>query len=166
MSSNRRSYNARKNRGALTRSEHLAHAKKRGQLATFRVDPEANRQLQKEFAASGAYQASDGTGGINGRKEPEFLGSTKTVGGAKQITETETKKMSPYYLSYPIKRSASEQTGDTFLIKCIEYTPPKPGMGMGISSEVTKYDMGKVLPVKILLVLKEKQERQDIIHHL
>ena len=34
--------------------------------------------------------------------------------------------MSPYYLSYPIKRSASEQTGDTFLIKCIEYTPPKP----------------------------------------
>ena len=55
MSSNRRSYNARKKRGALTRSEHLAHAKKRGQLATFREDPEANRQLQKEFNDSGAY---------------------------------------------------------------------------------------------------------------
>ena len=56
MSSNRRSYNARKKRGALTRSEHLAHAKKRGQLATFRPDPEANRQLQKEFNESGAYR--------------------------------------------------------------------------------------------------------------
>ena len=156
MSSNRRSYNARKRRGGLTRSEHLQLAKKRGNLGTFRVDPEANRQLQKEFAASGAYQASDGTGGINGRKEPEFLGSTKTVGGAKQITETETKKMSPYYLSYPIKRSASEQTGDTFLIKCIEYTPPKPGMGMGISSEVTKYDMGKGLASKNIAGIEGK----------
>ena len=140
MSSNRRSYNARKRRGGLTRSEHLQLAKKRGNLGTFREDAEANRQLQKEFAASGAYQASDGTGGINGRKEPEFLGSTKTVGGAKQITETETKKMSPYYLSYPIKRSASEQTGDTFLIKCIEYTPPKPGEGMGLTADINYYD--------------------------
>ena len=156
MSSNRRSYNARKRRGGLTRSEHLQLAKKRGNLGTFREDAEANRQLQKEFAASGAYQASDGTGGINGRKEPEFLGSTKTVGGAKQITETETKKMSPYYLSYPIKRSASEQTGDTFLIKCIEYTPPKPGMGMGISSEVTKYDMGKGLASKNIAGIEGK----------
>ena len=65
MSSNRRSYNARKRRGGLTRTEHLQLAKKRGNLGTFREDAEANRQLQKEFAASGAYQASDGTGGIN-----------------------------------------------------------------------------------------------------
>ena len=157
MSSNRRSYNARKRRGGLTRTEHLQLAKKRGNLGTFREDAEANRQLQKEFAASGAYQASDGTGGINGRKEPEFLGSTKTVGSAKQqSTQTETKKMSPYYLSYPIKRSASEQTGDTFLIKCIEYTPPKPGMGMGISSEVTKYDMGKGLASKNIAGIEGK----------
>ena len=41
MSSNRRSYNARKRRGGLTRSEHLQLAKKRGNLGTFRVDQEA-----------------------------------------------------------------------------------------------------------------------------
>ena len=36
-----------------------------------------------------------------------------------------------FILSYPVKRNASEQTGDTLLIKCIEYTPPKAGMGLG-----------------------------------
>jgi len=59
MSSNRRSYAARKKRGGLTRTEHLQLAKKRGQLGTFRQDAEANRQLQKEFAASGAYTDAD-----------------------------------------------------------------------------------------------------------
>ena len=158
MSSNRRSYNARKRRGGLTRTEHLQLAKKRGNLGTFREDAEANRQLQKEFAASGAYQASDGTGGINGRKEPEFEGSTKTVGESKQTTTqtSKTQKMRPYYLSYPVKRSAAEQTGDTFLIKCIEYTPPKPGFGMGVTSDVTKYDMGKGLASKNIAGIEGK----------
>ena len=158
MSSNRRSYNARKRRGGLTRTEHLQLAKKRGNLGTFRQDAEANRQLQKEFAASGAYQASDGTGGINGRKEPEFEGSTKTVGESKQTTTqtSKTQKMRPYYISYPVKRSAAEQTGDTFLIKCIEYTPPKPGFGMGVTSDVTKYDMGKGLASKNIAGIEGK----------
>tara|TARA_B100000424_G_scaffold89956_1_gene67377 strand:+ start:146 stop:1438 length:1293 start_codon:yes stop_codon:yes gene_type:complete len=156
MSSNRRSYAARKKRGGLTRTEHLQLAKKRGQLGTFRQDAEANRQLQKEFAASGAYTDARHDKSIRKSDDPKFMGSTDTVGGAKQITETETKKMSPYYLSYPIKRSASEQTGDTFLIKCIEYTPPKPGMGMGISSEVTKYDMGKGLASKNIAGIEGK----------
>ena len=140
MSSNRRSYNARKKRGALTRSEHLAHAKKRGQLATFREDPEANRKLQEEFRDSGAYY--DQRHGDFGGKKTKFMGDPKTVGESTQSTTKtkETKKMSPFYLSYPIKRNAAEETGDTLLIKCIEYTAPKPGEGMGLSANIEYYD--------------------------
>ena len=141
MSSNRRSYNARKRRGALTRSEHLAHAKKRGQLATFRPDPEANRQLQKEFNESGAYRDTRHDKSIRKSNDPKFMGSTETVGESNQsTTQSTTVKKSPFYLSYPIKRNAAEETGDTLLIKCIEYTPPKPGEGMGLTADINYYD--------------------------
>ena len=142
MSSNRRSYNARKNRGALTRSEHLAHAKKRGQLATFRHDPEDNRKLQEDFRDSGAYY--DQRHGDFGGKKTKFRGDPKTVGkSTHSTTETETKKMSPFYLSYPVRRNNLEETGDTLLIKCIEYTPPKPGEGLGVRTKITSYDYGQ-----------------------
>ena len=141
MSSNRRSYNARKRRGALTRSEHLAHAKKRGQLATFRPDPEANRQLQKEFNESGAYRDTRHDKSIRKSNDPKFMGSTETVGQSNQSsTQSKPVRKSPFYLSYPVKRNAAEETGDTLLIKCIEYTPPKPGEGMGLSANIEYYD--------------------------
>lgn len=141
MSSNRRSYNARKRRGALTRTEHLALAKKRGQLGTFREDPEANRQLQKDFNESGAYVDKRHDKSIRKSNDPKFMGSTETVGDSNQsTTQTATVRKSPFYLSYPIKRNAAEETGDTFLIKCIEYTPPKPGEGMGLSADIQYYD--------------------------
>ena len=141
MSSNRRSYNARKRRGALTRTEHLALAKKRGQLATFREDPEANRQLQKDFNESGAYVDKRHDKSIRKSNDPKFMGSTETVGESNQsTTQTATVRKSPFYLSYPMKRNAAEETGDTFLIKCIEYTPPKPGEGMGLSADIQYYD--------------------------
>ena len=141
MSSNRRAYTARKNRGALTRSEHLAHAKKRGQLATFRPDPEANRQLQKEFNESGAYRDTRHDKSIRKSNDPKFMGSTETVGES-NISTTQSKpvRKSPFYLSYPIKRNAAEETGDTLLIKCIQYTPPKPGEGMGLTADINYYD--------------------------
>ena len=141
MSSNRRSYNARKRRGALTRTEHLALAKKRGQLATFRKDPEANRQLQKDFNESGAYVDKRHDKSIRKSNDPKFMGSTETVGDSNQsTTQTASVRKSPFYLSYPMKRNAAEETGDTFLIKCIEYTPPKPGEGMGLSADIQYYD--------------------------
>ena len=141
MSSNRRSYNARKKRGALTRSEHLAHAKKRGQLATFRPDPEANRQLQKEFNESGAYRDTRHDKSIRKSNDPKFMGSTETVGSSNQsTTQSKPVRKSPFYLSYPIKRNAAEETGDTLLIKCIQYTPPKPGEGMGLTADINYYD--------------------------
>ena len=141
MSSNRRAYNARKKRGALTRSEHLAHAKKRGQLATFRPDPEANRQLQKEFNESGAYRDTRHDKSIRKSNDPKFMGSTETVGESNQsTTQSKPVRKSPFYLSYPIKRNAAEETGDTLLIKCIQYTPPKPGEGMGLTADINYYD--------------------------
>ena len=141
MSSNRRSYNARKKRGALTRSEHLAHAKKRGQLATFRPDPEANRQLQKEFNESGAYRDTRHDKSIRKSNDPKFMGSTETVGESNQsTTQSKPVRKSPFYLSYPVKRNAAEETGDTLLIKCIQYTPPKPGEGMGLTADINYYD--------------------------
>ena len=36
------------------------------------------------------------------------------------------------FLSYPIARTPSEKTGDTLLIKCIEYVPPGPGAGLDL----------------------------------
>ncbi len=141
MSSNRRSYNALKRRGALTRSEHLAHAKKRGQLATFRPDPEANRQLQKEFNESGAYRDTRHDKSIRKSNDPKFMGSTETVGSSNQsTTQSKPVRKSPFYLSYPVKRNAAEETGDTLLIKCIQYTPPKPGEGMGLTADINYYD--------------------------
>ena len=141
MSSNRRAYNARKKRGALTRSEHLAHAKKRGQLATFRPDPEANRQLQKEFNESGAYRDTRHDKSIRKSNDPKFMGSTETVGESNQSsTQSKPVRKSPFYLSYPVKRNAAEETGDTLLIKCIQYTPPKPGEGMGLTADINYYD--------------------------
>jgi len=141
MSSNRRAYTARKNRGALTRSEHLAHAKKRGQLATFRPDPEANRQLQKEFNESGAYRDTRHDKSIRKSNDPKFMGSTETVGESNQsTTQSKPVRKSPFYLSYPVKRNAAEETGDTLLIKCIQYTPPKPGEGMGLTADINYYD--------------------------
>ena len=141
MSSNRRAYNARKKRGALTRSEHLAHAKKRGQLATFRPDPEANRQLQKEFNESGAYRDTRHDKSIRKSNDPKFMGSTETVGQSNQSsTQSKPVRKSPFYLSYPVKRNAAEETGDTLLIKCIQYTPPKPGEGMGLTADINYYD--------------------------
>ena len=56
------------------------------------------------------------------------------------------------FLSYPIARTPSERTGDTLLIKCIEYVPPKGGAGidakidnlMMLNKTTNKYE---VIPV-------------------
>ena len=41
------------------------------------------------------------------------------------------------FLSYPIARTPSEKTGDTLLIKCIEYVPPGPGAGLDLKVDNT-----------------------------
>ena len=39
------------------------------------------------------------------------------------------------YMSYPIARSGREDTGDTLLIKCVEYVPPDEGSNFGFELE-------------------------------
>ena len=141
MSSNRRANNSRNRRernGQLTRAE---LKKKYGSFGSFREDPEDNRQYQLD---SGALK-SKMQGDPKSTAKSKFLGSSGTVGDYKQNqnNQTKSKKLNPSYLSYPIKRNASEQTGDTFLIKCLEYVPPKTGMGLGVSFDELKYDKGK-----------------------
>ncbi len=54
------------------------------------------------------------------------------------------------FLSYPIARSPSEKTGDTLLIKCIEYVPPKDGFGLEIDVQgiygFKKNEQGQRIP--------------------
>ena len=48
----------------------------------------------------------------------------KTIGVFKGRKETKSENFSGFF-SYPISRSPQEETGDTLLIKCLEYIPPE-----------------------------------------
>ena len=56
----------------------------------------------------------------NGNKED----SDKTIGVFEGKKETKSENFSGFF-SYPISRSPQEETGDTLLIKCLEYIPPE-----------------------------------------
>ena len=56
----------------------------------------------------------------NYKKNPKFRGEGGVFNDASGA----------FYLSYPIARTPSESTGDTLLIKCIEYQPPESGLGL------------------------------------
>ena len=36
-------------------------------------------------------------------------------------------------MSYPIKDSPSERTGDRLLIRCLQFEPPKDGAGLSVT---------------------------------
>ena len=102
MSSNRRANAARNRRernGQLTRNE---LKKKYGAFGSFREDPEENRQYQLD---SGALK-SKLQGDPKTTAKSKFLGNSGTVGDFKQnqTNQTKSKKMSPSYLSYPVRR--------------------------------------------------------------
>jgi len=52
------------------------------------------------------------------------IGSQKSEEDEFEATTLKTNGADAFYLSYPIARSPSEETGDTLLIRCIEYIPP------------------------------------------
>ena len=52
------------------------------------------------------------------------VGSQKSEEDEFEATTLKTNDPNAFYLSYPIARSPSEETGDTLLIRCIEYIPP------------------------------------------
>ena len=66
-------------------------------------------------------------------------------------TCNQTKKNGSY-LSYPLKEVPSEQTGDTLLIKCLEYGfHQRHIMGMSMGLMQLKYDMTEVKGIKIIV---------------
>ena len=125
MSSNRRANNARKMRGEYTRQELI---KKHG-LSTFREDPVENRELQKNSNINFTEQY----GAV--KHKSRFLGDPNTVGSTdSKRTQTDyTRRQNlKIRLGYPLSRGVGERTGDTLLIKCLEYLPPKGGIGSSL----------------------------------
>ena len=52
-------------------------------------------------------------------------------------------------LSYPIKRNNNEKTGDTLMIKCIQYRPPKNGTGLTMTVKNVFGDDGEVITKEV-----------------
>ena len=52
-------------------------------------------------------------------------------------------------LSYPIKRNNDEKTGDTLMIKCIQYRPPKNGTGLTMTVKNVFGDDGNVITKEV-----------------
>ena len=137
MSSNRRADASRRKKGIYTRQELI---KKHG-LATFHPDPEENRKLQESsnIDLTGGYKNSDGTQ----VKKTKFENDVKTAGGTNakkpQVRQSNIKKR----LGYPLSRGPNELTGDTLLIKCLEYVAPKNGTGLGINFTKTTKEVSQ-----------------------
>ena len=143
MSSNRRANASRRRKGIYTRQELI---KKHG-LATFHPDPEENRKLQetkgKSIDFTGNYTNSDGTQ----VKKSKFANDTKTTGSTAKKNLQVRKSNIKTRLGYPLARGPGEFTGDTLMIKCMEYVAPKNGTGLGINFDRTtqKVAQGGVL---------------------
>ena len=137
MSSNRRADASRRKKGIYTRQELI---KKHG-LATFHPDPVENRKLQESsnIDLTGGYKNSDGTQ----VKKTKFENDKKTAGGTNakksQVRQSNIKKR----LGYPLSRGPNELTGDTLLIKCLEYVAPKNGTGLGINFTKTTREVAQ-----------------------
>ena len=58
-------------------------------------------------------------------------------------------------LSYPIKRNNNEKTGDTLMIKCIQYRPPKKGTGLTMT-------VNNVFNTDGSVITKQQAEEQKI----
>ena len=59
-------------------------------------------------------------------------------------------------LSYPIKRNNNEKTGDTLMIKCIQYRPPKNGSGLTMKIDNVFNTDGSTITKDQVAALKKK----------
>jgi len=115
-----------KKKGKNNLSSRQELIKKHG-LSSFREDPVENRKLQETSSVNFTEQY----GAV--KHKDRFLGDPKSTGGA-DAKKTQTRNSNiTFRLGYPLSRGSSEKTGDTFLIKCLEYVPPKNGLGTGVS---------------------------------
>ena len=135
MSSNRRADASRRKKGIYTRQELI---KKHG-LATFHPDPEQNRKLQETKGKDIDFREQYGVS----TKGDRFLNDKTTAGGTNakksQVRQSNIKKR----LGYPLSRGPNELTGDTLLIKCLEYVAPKNGTGLGINFTKTTREVSQ-----------------------
>ena len=115
-----------KNRGKNNLSSRQELIKKHG-LSSFREDPVENRKLQETSSVNFTEQY----GAV--KHKDRFLGDPKSTGGADAKKPQTRNSNITFRLGYPLSRGSSEKTGDTFLIKCLEYMPPTSGMGAGLS---------------------------------
>ena len=130
------SRNRFKNRLQKTNDNNLSRKEliKKYGLSTFREDPQEQAALNAskpspDFSKDPKYAS---TGGPNGNK---FIGETNTTGGTGSKTETTPRRQNfKMRLGYPLARGPGEKTGDTLLIKCVEYQAPEGGVGgLGLS---------------------------------
>ena len=135
MSSNRRADASRRKKGIYTRQELI---KKHG-LATFHPDPEENRKLQETKGKDIDFREQYGVS----TKGDRFLNDKTTAGGTNakkpQVRQSNIKKR----LGNPLSRGPNELTGDTLLIKCLEYVAPKNGTGLGINFTKTTREVSQ-----------------------
>ena len=127
-----------RNRGknkTLSRKELI---KKYG-LSSFREDDAEQAALNAskpspDFSKDPRYKS---TGGPNGNK---FIGDKNTTGGTGAKGDTTPRRQNfKMRLGYPLARGPGEKTGDTLLIKCIEYVAPEGGVGgLGLSYKEEK----------------------------
>ena len=108
-------------------------------MSTFREDPKEQAALNAskpspDFSKDPKYQS---TGGPNGNK---FIGDNNTTGGTGAKGDTTPRRQNfKMRLGYPLARGPGEKTGDTLLIKCIEYMAPEGGVGgLGLSYKEEK----------------------------
>ncbi len=129
------SRNRFKNRLAKTKDSNLSRQEliKKYGMSSFREDPV---EQAKHNAATASPDFSNdpryaSTGGPNGKK---FIGDNKTTGSTTAKNTTPRRQNFKMRLGYPLARGPSEKTGDTLLIKCLEYTAPAGGVGgLGLS---------------------------------
>ena len=135
------SRNRFKNRLSKTKDSNLSRAEliKKYGLSTFREDPKEQAALNAskpspDFSKDPKYAS---TGGPNGNK---FIGDNNTTGGTGAKSNTTPRRQNfKMRLGYPLARGPGEKTGDTLLIKCIEYMAPEGGVGgLGLSYKEEK----------------------------
>ena len=135
------SRNRFKNRLSKTKDSNLSRAEliKKYGLSTFREDPQEQAALNAskpspDFSKDPKYAS---TGGPNGNK---FIGDNNTTGGTGAKGDTTPRRQNfKMRLGYPLARGPGEKTGDTLLIKCIEYMAPEGGVGgLGLSYKEEK----------------------------
>ena len=125
----------------MVRGTRGSGAKSRGNSVPY-VNPNPSKNVRGQHFKNktSTYKPDPNSG--EGKNTNTKKGQVKDFEGGKVVSSTGK------FLSYPIARSPSERTGDTLLIKCIEYVPPKAGAGLDLEVDNLYYkdnkDGGKI----------------------